>query len=120
MIDPNAAAQTLVELAAGYDQAALETWKGELNPGEKVTAALRDLASRLREGGRSATTIGREDANFLASQAARIRSQNEPLLSDDQVSPEWKANARAGIAIATQLEELAEWIRAGLEGRPSR
>ena len=118
MIDPREAAATLEELAARYDVAAAQEWKGLLNPAVDATAALRDLAGRLREKGRSTTTHA--DAQFLDLQAAGIRSHNADLLTDDQVSVEWKASAQAGVALATRLEELGAWIRAGLQGRPTR
>lgn len=113
MINPEAMAKVLDGLADNFDRAALEQWKGLLNPGADQSAALRELAGRLRSSRESAALLHRTDITFLLTQARALRRVNEPRAANEHLSTDSRANATAGLEVADQLERLAEWIHEG-------
>ena len=115
-MNPIEAAGVLEEYAARLDRAGMEQWYGEINPGAEETAALRNLADRLRESGRG-TTLGREDIRLLDRHARELRGLNEPLTTDSQISESGRREAFLALGVASQFELLSTWILDSLEGR---
>ncbi len=116
-MDPHEAGAVLERLAAMELLAGLRAWGGEFQPGEELIEAIRDLAARLRgTGGKVAGQFFPGDVTLLECLTEQLRVANEPLVTDKHASDELRRNGARLLGLADQVEALAQWIRAGLEG----
>jgi len=80
---------------------------------DSISARLAELGTRIRTGTipfRAAATIGREDAQFLADWASRLRTEFTALALDPDALGEGKESAQLAIHDAETCEAIAAWI----------